>query len=439
MNYEESLNYISSTYVMGIKLGLENIRRLMAKLGDPQKKMKIIHVAGTNGKGSTCAMLSSILKEAGYRVGLYTSPYLEVFNERIRIDGENIGDEQIATATTRVKEVVEQLLAEGYSHPTEFEITTAIGFLCFEQAKVDFLVLEVGMGGRFDATNVVESPCLTIITSISIDHEQYLGDTLTKIAYEKAGILKERVPLILYPQQKEAEKEILKIAEEKSVPVISVFQEKVQIRSSSLQGQRLDMQLFGEHISDITLKLLGAHQASNALTAATAIWWLKKNRSLRMDEQILRSGMKSCKWPGRLELMSTDPITMIDGAHNPDGAKVLLQTIQTLLSDREITLVLGMLRDKDIEQITDLLIPHVTKVVTVTPNSDRAMPAEELAVKLQKYKKTVETGASIEESVQRARRITHPEKGAILYAGSLYMIGEVRSYLTKSDYFSLPG
>lgn len=431
MNYEESLRYISSTYVMGIKLGLENIRHLMAKLGNPQKKMKIIHVAGTNGKGSTCALLSSMLTEAGYCVGLYTSPYLEVFNERIRINGENISDEQIAICTTRVQEAVEELLEEGHPHPTEFEITTAIGFLCFEQAKVDFLVLEVGMGGRFDATNVVETPCLTVITSIGIDHEQYLGNTLTKIAYEKAGILKEGVPLILYPQQREAEKEILRVAEEKKVPVIPVLKEKVQIRSSSLQGQRLDMQLFGERITDIRLKLIGAHQAINALTAATAIWWLKNNRALHMDEDILKSGMEACRWAGRLEIISEHPITILDGAHNPDGANVLIETIRELLSDREITLVIGMLRDKDVKQVIDLLIPYVTKVITVTPSSDRSMSAEELAEKIKKYKKSVETAASIEESVQRARRITDPKNGAILYAGSLYMIGEVRSYLKK--------
>ncbi|MDO4720679.1 MAG: Mur ligase family protein, partial [Peptostreptococcaceae bacterium] len=264
MNYEESLAYISSTYPLGIKLGLENIERLLERLGNPQEKMRIIHVAGTNGKGSTCAFLSSMLTEAGFRVGLYTSPYLEVFNERIRINGENIGNEVLALAATKVRRVVEELTSEGYPHPSEFEVTTAIGFVCFEMEKAEIVVLEVGLGGRFDATNAVKHPLITVITSVSIDHVQFLGDTLGKIAFEKAGILKPGVPLVLYPQEAEAEEEILRVAGEKKVPVTKVETGSIRIKESSLQGQRIDARVLGELFSDLEIGLLGEHQTKNA-------------------------------------------------------------------------------------------------------------------------------------------------------------------------------
>lgn len=433
MNYRESLDYIASTYTLGIKLGLENIGRLMEKLGNPQDKMKIIHVAGTNGKGSTCMFLSSILREAGYRVGLYTSPYLEEFNERIRIDGENVTDEEVAICTTTVRKAIEELVEEGYPHPTEFEVTTAMGFLCFERAKVDFLVLEVGMGGRFDATNVITSPVMTIITPVGMDHVQYLGDTLKKIAYEKAGILKENVPLVLYPQQREVKEEILRVAKEKKVPVVEVLSEKIEIISTSLEGQTVDMEVLGHRLPKIKLFMIGEHQAYNAMTAITAILWLHENDKIEMDEHSLREGISKTRWAGRLEVMSKQPVTIIDGAHNEDGAKVLVKMWKALLSEYEITLVFGMLQDKDIEQVSDLLMPHVKQVITVAPNSDRAMSAEELAAKLQKYDKRVEVSTSIREAIERAEQMTDLRSGAIVYAGSLYMIGEVRKILRKKS------
>lgn len=431
MNYEESLAYISSTYPLGIKLGLENIERLLARLGNPQDRMRILHVAGTNGKGSTCAFLSSVLTEAGYRVGMYTSPYLEVFNERIRINGENIDNEQLAKAATKVRKVIEQLNSEGYPHPSEFEVTTAIGFVCFEMEEVDFVILEVGLGGRFDATNAVRYPLVTVITSISIDHVQYLGGTLREIAFEKAGILKENTPLVLYPQEAEAEAEILRIAEERSVPVTKVETEKIRDRSSSLSGQCIDMELFGERFSQIRISLLGEHQLKNALTAVTVLKLLEKRGEISLTEEVLRKGLEKTRWAGRLEILSDRPLTLIDGAHNEDGAQVLAKAIRELLGDYEITLVFGMLKDKEVEKVAKILMPLASRVITASVRNERSMTAEELAEKILPYHGAVRTSSNLQEAVETAGKITRGEKGAIVYAGSLYMIGEVRTLLTR--------
>lgn len=431
MNYEESLAYISSTYPLGIKLGLENIERLLERLGNPQEKMRIIHVAGTNGKGSTCAFLSSMLTESGFRVGLYTSPYLEVFNERIRINGENIGNEVLALAATKVRKVIEGLVSEGYPHPSEFEVTTAIGFVCFEMEKAEIVVLEVGLGGRFDATNVVRHPLITVITSVSIDHVQFLGDTLGEIAFEKAGILKPGVPLVLYPQEAEAEKEILRVAAEKKVPVTKVETGSIRIKESSLQGQRIDARVLGELFSDLEIGLLGEHQTKNALTALTALRLFMQKENILFDREAVYRGMKKARWTGRLELLSKDPLTLIDGAHNAGGALVLAKTIEDLLAEHEITLVFGMLKDKEVEETAKILLPLAKRVITATVQSERSMPAQELADRLRPYHSQIETSKSLAEAVHKAERMTDARRGAIIYAGSLYMIGEVRGMLTK--------
>lgn len=432
MNYQEALQYITSTYKLGMKKGTENILYLLNKLGNPQNNIKVIHVAGTNGKGSTCSFLSTTLIEAGYKVGLYTSPFLEVFNERMRINGKNIPNDKLAELTTIVKEKVDEMVKEGMPHPTEFEVTTAIGFLYFDMEKVDYLVLEVGLGGRHDATNVIDEPVMTVITSISIDHVDQLGDKLSGIAYEKAGIIKSSAHLVLYPQKDEAREVVLKVAEEKDVEVYEINTRDVKVKGASLYGQEMDMNVLGQEFKDLTIGLIGDHQSKNALTAATTLKLLSdKNLADISDEHII-NGLKKTKWGGRLELLKKNPITIIDGAHNEEGAAVLADSISKYLHDYKVTLVFGMLKDKDVDKVLSILLPVVDEVIATTPNSDRALTAELLCEKIKAHNKRAVATNNINEAIEIASKIKG-EKEAIIYAGSLYLIGEVRSIIKEEE------
>lgn len=424
MNYKEALEYIHTTYRFGRKLGLENISKLLELLGKPQEKLNIIHVAGTNGKGSTCSFISRILQEGGYKVGLYTSPFLETFNERIRINGEDIKDDDLGRVTAIVKEKADEMVASGYNHPTEFEIVTAIAFYYYYEQAVDYLVLEVGMGGRFDATNVIR-PLLSVITSISLDHIDYLGDTLGKIAYEKAGIIKENIPLVLYPQEKEAESVIEEVAASKNALVYKVNSDQIKIKETSLEGQTFEIPEFGE----LKTSLIGEHQVKNAFTAFTAISLLRKN-GVKLEDEAIRRGIENTRWAGRLELMKKNPTIIIDGAHNEEGAQALGRAIDEYMGDKNIKLVLGMLSDKDVDKVTSILVPRVKRVIATVPDSDRALSADELKAKILKFEKEVISIPNISDAVDYSIKESNKDD-VIIFAGSLYMIGEVRSILKK--------
>lgn len=424
MNYKEALEYIHTTYRFGRKLGLENISKLLELLGKPQEKLNIIHVAGTNGKGSTCSFISRILQEGGYKVGLYTSPFLETFNERIRINGEDIKDDDLGRVTAIVKEKADEMVASGYNHPTEFEIVTAIAFYYYYEQAVDYLVLEVGMGGRFDATNVIR-PLLSVITSISLDHIDYLGDTLGKIAYEKAGIIKENIPLVLYPQEKEAESVIEEVAASNNALVYKVNSDQIKIKETSLEGQTFEIPEFGE----LKTSLIGEHQVKNAFTAFTAISLLRKN-GVKLEDEAIRRGIENTRWAGRLELMKKNPTIIIDGAHNEEGAQALGRAIDDYMGDKNIKLVLGMLSDKDVDKVTSILVPRVKRVIATVPDSDRALSADELKAKILKFEKEVISIPNISDAVDYSIKESNKDD-VIIFAGSLYMIGEVRSILKK--------
>lgn len=424
MNYKEALEYIHTTYRFGRKLGLENISKLLELLGKPQEKLNIIHVAGTNGKGSTCSFISRILQEGGYKVGLYTSPFLETFNERIRINGEDIKDDDLGRVTAIVKEKADEMVASGYNHPTEFEIVTAIAFYYYYEQAVDYLVLEVGMGGRFDATNVIR-PLLSVITSISLDHIDYLGDTLGKIAYEKAGIIKENIPLVLYPQEKEAESVIEEVAASKNALVYKVNSDQIKIKETSLEGQTFEIPEFGE----LKTSLIGEHQVKNAFTAFTAISLLRKN-GVKLEDEAIRRGIENTRWAGRLELMKKNPTIIIDGAHNEEGAQALGRAIDDYMGDKNIKLVLGMLSDKDVDKVTSILVPRVKSVIATVPDSDRALSVDELKAKILKFEKEVISIPNISDAVDYSIKESNKDD-VIIFAGSLYMIGEVRSILKK--------
>ncbi|GKZ02391.1 bifunctional folylpolyglutamate synthase/dihydrofolate synthase [Paraclostridium bifermentans] len=430
MNYNEALQFIHESHKFGMRLGLDNIKKLLELLGDPQNNLKIIHVAGTNGKGSTCSFISSILKESGYKVGLYTSPFLETFTERIRVNGENISEEEVGKIVSLIKEKIEIMVSEGYSYPTEFEIVTAMAFYYYNQEKVDFVALEVGLGGRYDATNVIDKPVVSAITSISLDHTGILGDTLAKIAFEKGGIIKENCPTIVYPQQEEASEVIKNICAEKKSKYIECDFKNIEIKSSNINSQIYNCNINGKELRDLEIKLIGDHQIKNSIVALNVIEYLNDIKITNISEENIRKGLLGTKWPGRIEKISENPMFIIDGAHNEEGAKSLANSIDKYFENKNKILVIGMLEDKDIDSVLDLLIPKFNKVITTTPDNPRAIDANKLKEKIERYNIEVTCKPNIKEAVDYALEISNKDD-VIISAGSLYMIGNVRTIIVN--------
>ncbi len=426
MNYNEALNYIHESHKFGIRLGLDNIKKLLELLGNPQENLKIIHVAGTNGKGSTCSFISSILKESGYKVGLYTSPFLETFTERIRVNEKNIPEEEVAKIIYLIKQKIEIMVKDGYSYPTEFEIVTAMAFYYYNQEEVDFVVLEVGLGGRYDATNVIDKPLASVITSISLDHIGVLGDTLAKIAFEKGGIIKEGCSTIVYPQNKEVKKVIKNICDEVKSAYIECNFKDTYIKESNINFQKYDCIIDGKEYKDLEIKLIGEHQVNNSVLALNVINYINSKENLNIDEESIRRGLKETKWPGRIEKIKEDPMIIIDGAHNEEGATSLGNFIDKYFEDKNKILVIGMLEDKDISSVLDILIPRFNKVIATTPDNPRAIHANKLTEKIEKYNVEIKCKPKIEDAVICALKGSN-ENDVIICAGSLYMIGNIRT------------
>ena len=426
MNYQEAINFIENSHKFGMRLGLENSYKLLELLGNPQDKLKFIHVAGTNGKGSVCSFISNTLKEQGYKVGLYTSPYLETFTERIRLNGNNIPEEDVARIITIMKDKIEQMAAEGHPYPTEFEIETAMAFYYYCEQEADYVVLEVGLGGRYDATNVIKSPLASVIVSLSLDHIGVLGDTLGKIAYEKAGIIKEDGITVVYKQKPEAEEVIKEVCKEKNSKYIEADFKHLEIKKSDIHSQIFDCTILGEKFENMEIKLIGDHQVNNAVLALTVIKVLKDERNIEISEEAIRRGFLNTAWPGRIEKIKDNPVFIIDGAHNVDGAKSLSKALDKHFKGRKMTLLIGMLKDKDIDSVLSLLMDKFDKVITTTPNSDRAISCEELKDKVQKYVDDVIAIPNIEDAVKYTLE-NAKDDDIIISAGSLYMIGTVRT------------
>ncbi|WAM32694.1 bifunctional folylpolyglutamate synthase/dihydrofolate synthase [Caldicellulosiruptor naganoensis] len=425
MTYEEALEYIHGTYKFGVKLGLENIKRLLELMGNPQKDLKIIHVAGTNGKGSTCAFINQVLIEAGYKVGLYTSPYLEFFNERMKINNIPISNDELARITKFVKDKVELMIAQGFNHPTEFEIVTAIAFEYFKRMNVDFVVLEVGLGGRFDATNVVETPELCIITSIGYDHMDILGQTIEQIAYEKAGIIKEGSTVILGLQRyKEPTAVISNVCKQKNAKLIEVKSD-YKIISNTLDGVVFDCITPRGIYKNLEIKLLGEHQVENALNCVYAFEYLSERFNIGIDALVV--GLLNTKWNGRFEIISKAPLVILDGAHNVDGMKALVENCKQYLKGKKISIVVGVLKDKEYQSMLSLIKEITSDVIfTLVPYQKRAFStteAKEVAMNYQ-FKFIEDFREAINISLEKAK-----EDSAILICGSLYLVGPARTYL----------
>lgn len=423
MNYNEALEYIHGTYKFGSKLGLDNVSRLLELMGNPEKDLKVIHVAGTNGKGSTSSFISSILMEEGYKVGLYTSPFLEVFNERIRINGENIPNNKLGEITGFVKEQVEKMLEEGLNHPTEFEIVTAVAFEHYKREAVDFVVLEVGMGGRLDSTNVVERPLVSVITPIDLDHTDYLGDTLAKVAFEKAGIIKDNSVAVVHPQEHEVLDVIAKKCDETNTKLVLAPIGSIEI----LKGDEFGT-TFKVFSHEYSISLLGEHQTRNATVAITAINALKENYEIKVSDESIESGLLKAIWPGRMEVMSRKPTVLIDGAHNFHGARGLSTAVRKLFPGRKIIAVVGILGDKDVSGILAEMMPLCHEVIATEPNNPRKMSAAELADKMSGYSKAATVEPNIKEAIDIALKRANTDD-VVIFFGSLYMIGDVRGIL----------
>lgn len=435
MDYRQALNYIENTGKFGSRLGLENVSRLLDILGNPHRELSIIHVAGTNGKGSTCSFINSMLIYQGYNVGLYTSPYLEEFNERIKINNVNISDEDLAQSVSRVSDAISQMIEEGCDHPTEFEIITACAFLYFRDRDVDFAVIEVGLGGRLDATNVC-IPLVSAITSISMDHTEYLGDTLARIAFEKGGIIKNKRPVVLYQQSDEVESVISSICSDRDSELFITENDKIEYISEDMSSQSVNLEVMGHFYSGVEISLPGRHQARNLAVALSVLRLLEISSEIsQVDTEALYRSIRETKWPGRMEVIKTEPLTIIDGAHNPDGAAILSESVDRYLVGKKINLVFGMLRDKDILSVAKLLAVKADRIIITEPESPRAASSAEVhgiileALSGEDIPDITEI-PDIEEAVRQAQSMAGDGE-AVIYAGSLYMIGRVRSLLRK--------
>lgn len=423
MNYNEALEYIHSVSWMGTIPGLERELELLDRIGNPQKRLKYIHVAGTNGKGSTAAMLQSMLTRAGYRTGLYTSPYIIRFNERIQVDGRQISDADICELTEFIKPHAEAMA----DHPSEFEVVTALGFEYFARQQCDIVVLEVGMGGDWDATNVIESNEAAVIVNIGLDHTQILGDTLEKIALTKSGVVKRGCPCVMYRQAPSVEAVFEEVCRQKGAPFIRADFDALKPIYAGLDGQRFD---WGDY-KDMHLPLLGAHQLYNACNALTAINVLRES-GWHIPEAAVRAGLARVAWPGRFQVMREKPLFIIDGGHNPQCLEALQNALDAYLPGQKLVFLNGCMADKDYGDMFRRLLPHARAFVTVTPDNPRALSAQALSDYLRKHLNADAIPCrTVAEGVRRAIEMAGPD-GAVCACGSLYMIGEIVAALASS-------
>lgn len=434
-NSKAAIEKIHKFERFGMILGLERMNSLLKLLGNPQDDLKIIHVAGTNGKGSICRYIYSVLQAGGYKTGLYTSPFLEVFNERIELDGKYISNEDLAVYTDRVLKCVETMTQRGEQSPTEFEVVTAIAFLYFKEKGCDYAIMEVGLGGSGDSTNVCKAPLISVIASISYDHTDRLGNTLAEIAGEKAGIIKEGCPVVTSAEAPEALEVIERKAEELGCMYFETRHVPYAVKSQDLGGSVFDVNIQGVTYENLEISMLGEHQIKNAICALAALSIIEERGDVSLHRDDIYKGFKAAKQIGRLEVMSAQekvPVVIIDGAHNPDGAASLRKAMKEYMPDKKILMVTGMLADKDTESILREFTAITDRFIATEPENPRKLDAESLKDKIEAMGASCESIPDCREAVKAAA-----ERGkdfdAVLYAGSLYMIGAIRGLLRQGE------
>ena len=422
MTAEQAIAYIHSVYWKGSKPGLERTRELLHRMGNPEKRLKFVHIAGTNGKGSTAAMTASILRKAGYRTGLYTSPYIYRFQERMQVNGVEISDEDLVAVTEFVKPHA-QAMAE---HPTEFELVSCIAFEYFARQNCDIVVLEVGMGGAMDSTNVIPVPEAAVITNIGLDHTEYLGDTVEKIAETKAGIFKEGGSAVVYRGTASVEEVYERICAERNVKLKKADFEGLKLRSCSLEGQVFDC---GSR-KELMLPLLGDHQLHNAaVVLGIADTLIEKGWNI--SERDIRDGLRDVRWPGRFDIVRRDPLFIIDSGHNPQCVEALEKNIRDYLADRRVIALTGVLADKDYAHMYKPVMPYIHSFVCITPPNPRKLEAAALAENLREAGAEAVACGSIPEGVKTAVKLAGKD-GAVLCFGSLYIIADISDAIRKT-------
>ena len=417
MTPEEALSYIHSVCWKGSIPGLSRTRELLEKMGNPQNQLQFVHIAGTNGKGSTAAMTASILRKAGYRTGLYTSPYIFRFHERMQVDGQCISDEELAEITEFVKPLAESM----EDHPTEFELVTCIAMEYFKRHHCDVVSLEVGMGGELDSTNVIASPLVAVLTNIGLDHTEFLGDTLEKICETKSKIIKPGTVAVTYREKPSVEAVIDARCKEVGAKWMPADFDSIHLVSASLEGQVFD---WGSYLG-IHLPLLGKHQLYNAAVVLTIVKALRE-RGLTISDEAMREGIASVSWPGRFELVARNPLFIVDGGHNPQCIEALVNNVRDYLGGKRLTVLTGVLADKDYGDMYQDMAQYAAEFVTVTPPNPRALPAQELKAYLERFGKPVTACDTVAEGVAQAKKLAGAD-GVVLAYGSLYMVGDIEA------------
>ncbi len=426
MTYKEARAFIDDTSKYGYILGLDTITELLKRLGNPQDDLKFVHIAGTNGKGSILAYVSTILKEAGYRVGRYISPTIFEYRERIQVNEEYISEEAVARLAQRIYEKGQEMLAEGLAHPTAFEVETAMAFLYFQEMNCDIVVLETGMGGLTDATNVVKTTLISAFASISMDHMGFLGNTLEEIAKIKAGIIKPNTMVVSTAQKPEVRKVLEATCRQQRASYHEIREEEITDRQVSFEEQSFTYKGWKK----LRPGILGSCQLENAATAAEVIYELR-DLGYPVSEEAIRQGLEKTRWIGRFTIVDEDPLFIVDGAHNRDASDRLLETLKLYVPHKRKVFIIGVLADKEYDYIMSRLVPEAERIVTVmTPNNPRALPAKKLAETVKQYNSEVEAAQSIREAVQLAKGYADKD-GMILAFGSLSYLGDLIEEVRK--------